>query len=187
MTTQSIAIGSPLTKETFDDFVTRLRYHCEGEGVSDHCTADALFVVQRLVYEDGIDAEYAEGTEIYLPDSCSTWWSMDEFWKGQDKSDKARINHRARKLFETKFDGLAQYEQKEVLEELGYIVSGWRSRWEGISYHFTKEAADAWIKRKSHDYRDGLRVYAEAQIYCWEFNTIKEAILAGRLVLKEIT
>ena len=54
-----------------------------------------------------------------------------------------------------------------------------------MNSHFTREAAEAFIKRKSHDYRDGLRIYVDANIYCWEFNAIKEALMDGRLVLAE--
>ena len=50
--------------------------------------------------------------------------------------------------------------------------------------HFTQEAADAFIARKKHDFPDGLRVYVDAQTYCWEFNAIKEAILSGRIVFQ---
>ena len=41
--------------------------------------------------------------------------------------------------------------------------------------------ADAFIKRKGHDYREGLRVYVDATSYSWELNTIKAAILDGRI------
>ncbi len=43
------------------------------------------------------------------------------------------------------------------------------------------DAAEAFIKRKKHDYRKGLRVYVDASTYSWELNTIKAAILSGRI------
>lgn len=43
----SIASGNKLTPETFADFVQRLKYHCQGEGVSDHCTADAISLLKE--------------------------------------------------------------------------------------------------------------------------------------------
>ncbi|MNN59485.1 hypothetical protein D3C81_1746030 [compost metagenome] len=52
-----------------------------------------------------------------------------------------------------------------------------------MSAHFTKDAAEAFIRRKKHDYRHGMRVYVESQYYAWEFNVIKNAILDGRLIL----
>ena len=54
-------------------------------------------------------------------------------------------------------------------------------RWEFVCQHFTRDAADAFIKRKGHDYREGLRVYVDATSYSWELNTIKAAILDGRI------
>ena len=45
----SLAVGAPLTQATFADFVERLRHDCVGDGVRDHWTADAFFVVQHKV------------------------------------------------------------------------------------------------------------------------------------------
>lgn len=54
----SIAKGSPLTQETWHDFVTRLHHDCVGAGVDRHFTRDALFVVEEKVYDYGIDTDY---------------------------------------------------------------------------------------------------------------------------------
>jgi len=50
--------------------------------------------------------------------------------------------------------------------------------WSYVNSHFTYAAAEAFIKRKSHDYKE-LRIFTDAQNYCWEFNTIKEGLLNG--------
>jgi hypothetical protein len=183
---ESIAKGAALTPETYADFVDRLRYHCKGEGVNDHCTADAIFIVQRRVIDYGFDEDYSGGNiAVISPDSDCAWHSLEEFWASCDRSDKAYINNAARKEFEAKFSSLDCDDRIHVLQELDYGVTGWNERWDYVNSHFTKEAAEAWIKRKGHDYPDGLRVMVDAQTYCWEWNAIKEAIMDGRLILKE--
>jgi hypothetical protein len=73
-------------------------------------------------------------------------------------------------------------DQWYVLAELPeHTVTGWDDRWEYVNAHFTHAAAEAFIKRKKHDYRDGMRVYVESQYYAWEFEAIKAAILDGTL------
>ena len=73
-----------------------------------------------------------------------------------------------------------------IVEQLSYhTITGWDERWEHVGTHFTKEAAEAFIARKKHDYSDGLRVYVEAQPYAWEFEAIKNAIMDGKLVFIE--
>ena len=77
-------------------------------------------------------------------------------------------------------------EQWDILAKLPeHTVTGWKEEWEHVNSHFTKDAAEAFIKRKKHDYREGMRVYVESQYYAWEFNAIKSAILSGRLVYSE--
>ncbi|MGE8185912.1 hypothetical protein [Pseudomonas sp. NPDC086278] len=71
--------------------------------------------------------------------------------------------------------------QWELLSELDdHTVTGWNKRRKIVNSHFTKEAAEAFIRRKKHDYGE-MRVYVESQYYAWEFEAIKEAILNGTL------
>jgi hypothetical protein len=68
-----------------------------------------------------------------------------------------------------------------VLGELPqHTVTGWEEEWEYVNCHFTYAAAEAFIKRKKHDYRE-LRIYVDSQYWCWEFEAIKAAILNGTL------
>lgn len=180
---QSIAIGAQLTPETFSDFVERLLYHTQGEGVHDHCTADAIFLVQAKKIVSGIDENYTDQLMVYC-DDCQ-WYSPKEYWDDLDAGGKRLLNKKVKHEHETTFLKLPKYEQWEVLRSLpDHSVTGWDYRWDFVSAHFTKEAAEAYIARKKHDYRDGLRVFVEAQVYCWEFNTIKKALLDGNLVMK---
>lgn len=85
-TVKSIASGDKLTPETFSDFVQRLNYHCQGEGVSDHCTADAIFIVERKRLITGIDLDYAPEKVICLDDH--QWFSPKEYWDDCDRAQK---------------------------------------------------------------------------------------------------
>lgn len=74
-------------------------------------------------------------------------------------------------------------DQWHVLGELdGHAVTGVCENWECINAHFTKDADEAFTRRKKHDYGKGMRADVESQYYSWEFNAIKEAILNGTLI-----
>ena len=181
---QSIASGRELNAQTWTDFVDRLRHDCVGEGVNDHCTADAIFIVKarRLVY--GIDMDYAENRVVYC-DDCE-WFSPQEYWGDCDEHQRSLLNQMAQESGECDFLDLDEGDQWDTLGDLeDHHVVGYAERWEYVNSHLTKDAAEAFIRRKKHDYPKGLRVYVDAQSYCWEYNTIKEAIMSGRLVFAE--
>lgn len=177
-----LATGAALTAETWADFVTRLKYHSEGEGAYDHSTADALFIVQNKRLVSGIDRDYASDLMIYCDDY--EWFSPLEFWADLDEDSRADLNKKSRDETSSYFTDLSTFEQWLVLEDLeDHTVTGYAWEWEYVNSHFTKEAAEAFIKRKSHDYRE-LRVFVESQYWAWEFNAIKNAIMNGQLVFK---
>lgn len=179
----SIATGSELTAETFSDFVQRLRHHVRGAGVDWHYTADALFTVQARRITFGIDRDYSSKTAVYVDDTL--YFSPQEYW---DKNEDTRevLDAAAQEVDAMPFLMLEEYEQWDLLADLPeHTVSGWDERWDHVNSHFTKEAAEAFIARKMHDYRDGMRVYVEAQVYCWEFNTIINGLLDGRIAFKD--
>lgn len=180
--TLSLATGAKLDAATFADFVARLRHDCVGEGVHDHCTADAIFIVQckRLVY--GIDTDYSE--DRVLIDTCNEgeWFSPKEYWDDLDYEERAGLNKAMQAWSSCKFMKASEEDQWYVLGEMeSHTVTGYKEQWEFINAHFTKDAAEAFIRRKKHDYGLGMRVYVESQYYAWEFNAIKEALLSGRL------
>lgn len=182
---QSLATGGKLTKDTWADFVARLNHDCNGEGVSRHHTADAIFVVQAKRYTYGIDTDYGAETVICIDESV--YLSPKEFYEnGLDEDERKSLDDQVQSEFDVNFLKLDESEQYRKLAQFnGVTVTGRAERWECVSSHFTRDAADAFIARKAHDYRDGLRVYVEAQTYSWEYNTIKQAIMDGRLVLSE--
>jgi hypothetical protein len=178
-----LAKGAPLTEETWNDFISRLHYDCVGKGVEDHYTADAIFIVQAKKYIFGIDPDFG-GEKVVLYDE-SYWLSPEDYYNDLDRIGKEDLDAKSVVDADCAFLDLRDWQQWALLAGLGeHTVTGMSETWEYVNAHFTKDAAEAFIARKKHDYPEGLRVYVDAQVYCWEYNTIKEAILAGRLVLQ---
>lgn len=180
----SLAKGAPLTTESWNDFATRLRHDCVGEGVREHCTADALFIVEAKVYDYGIDVDYGGQLQICDYDSGDEFATPNAYYVEASKAAQRKLDDTAKEAGYEKFLDAFDHVQLELIEDSGVDVNivGRKERWEYVNSHFTRDAAEAFIARKKHDYRDGLRVYVEAQTHCWEFNAIKEAILAGKLI-----
>lgn len=144
-----------LTKATFEDFITRLKHHHRGEGVSDHCTRDPLFIVQKRERVYGFDSAYVS----------------DYVWINAEQDHREADERTARRL-----DALDDGDRETGQWEKIYYAD----RWEHVCSHMTKEGAEAFIRRKGHDY-DELRVYVECQIYCEEINGIINGLLDGKI------
>lgn len=180
----SLAHGAPLSHESWADFVARLRHDCVGEGVRSHCTADAIFKVESRERIYGIDKDYTDKLAVIFDDSV--WFSPQEYWDDLDEEGRAELNKVAQHWSECDFLERDEDDQWEQLGDLDdHRVTGWNESWEYVCSHFTKDAAEAFIERKRHDYRKGIRVYVDAQTHCWEYNTIKEGILQGRIGLTD--
>jgi hypothetical protein len=176
---RSLAIGHNLDAATWADFVERLRHDCNGAGVKWHHTAAALFTVQTKRIDYGFAPDYAEGLVVCLEDQ--SWFTPVEYWEDLDEDEQAEINRATQESNECDFLELDEDDQWEFLAELDdHTVTGWNHHWEIVNSHFTKDAAEAFIRRKKHDYGE-MRVYVESQYYAWEFEAIKEAILNGTL------
>jgi hypothetical protein len=148
-----------VSKEYFEDFVRRLHYHRRGDGVADHCTRDAIFIVQQLKHMCGFDPQYSDK---YV-------------WIDRDNDNAEADARTARRL--------------DALDDDGRSFGGWEKvyfeeYWEYVCAHFTRESAEAFIKRKGHDY-DELRIWVDCQVYCPEYNAIVDGILDGKIVFKE--
>lgn len=182
----TLATGAPLTAETWADFVQRLIHDCRGDGVKRHYTASALHIVECKVYVYGIDEDYAYSDRIAIIEDDRCWRSIADFLADCDDDAKAVLDAAAVAHGYESFEAAYDWDQPNILKDCeGYRVTHWDERWEFIGAHFTRDAAEAFIRRKAHDYRDGLRVYVKAQPYAWEFETIKNAIMDGRLVFKD--
>lgn len=179
---KSLAIGADLNTDTWADFVARLRHDCVGEGVRDHYTADAIFIVQANRLITGLDTDYCDKRVLLYEDS--EWFSPVEYYDSLDDDERASLDENALLQEDCGFLDMDQSDQWEMLTEMDeFTVTGCDEQWEFVNSHFTKDAAEAFIRRKKHDYPRGLRVYVDAQVYCWEYNAIKAAILDGRIGL----
>ena len=182
--TDSIATGSALNAATWDDFVTRLHHDCEGDGVDDHCTADAIFIVQAKRLVSGFDSAYTDDLVCFLDDS--KWFSPEDYYNDLDDDGKESLDKVAIEEGADSFLLTHSFNQWEILGALdSHYVVGYQWEWVYVNAHFTKDAAEAFIRRKKHDYPDGIRVYVDSQYHAWEYNTIKKAILSGQLVYAE--
>ena len=180
--TQSIATGAKLTAATWEEFVGRLKRDVTGEGYGNdwHYTRDPVFTVEKLVYDYGVDADY--GGEMHVCDDETVYTTPMAYYLEASKATQRALDECARENGWSSFASGSDDVQLEWVEEVGEArVVGRKGRWEYLNNHFTKDAADAFISRKKHDYRDGLRVYVECSAYCWELNAIREAILSGKL------
>lgn len=184
MTTEqkpSLATGAPLNAETWADFVSRLKYHCVGKGVDEHCTADPIFVVQKKRLITGLDMDYIEDWLVAVDDA--KWFSPQEYWDDLDSEEREELNHKCLTEYRADFLAIRVDQQWDVLGALpDHTVTGYV--WEYVNAHFTREAADAFIQRKKHDYTK-LEIFVDSQYWANEFNTIRDAILSGKLVYQE--
>lgn len=164
-----------LNKENFADFIERLQHHNTGEGARDHITANPIFIVQSEKRISGIDLDY---------DPKFYWTDTDHELELTESELEDRINEEAEEgcefdEFDLSFDREITRDGEAIYQKIGYDTS-----WHYECAHFTKEAAEAFIKRKKHDHRK-LRIYVESQYWCWEFNAIIQGLLDGRIGLTE--
>ncbi|WP_336346559.1 hypothetical protein [Pseudomonas monsensis] len=98
----------------------------------------------------------------------------EEYWEDLDDEERAEINQALMADRECSFMDLDEDDQWEYLAECDeHTVTCWKKRWEIVDSHFTRDAAEAFIRRKQHDYSE-MRVYVESQNYAWEFEAIKD-------------
>ena len=180
---ESIANGAKLTAETFADFIERLKYHNRGDGVNWHHTADPIFMVQKHATIYGLDDEYGEGKIVHFDDS--TWNSPQEYWDDLEDDEQEGLNVSANEVWGNDFLDCDESEQWLILEGIdGRTVCGIKKEWQTVNAHLTREAAEAFIRRKQHDYPQ-LRVYVESMCYGWEYQEIIKALCDGCLVLSD--
>jgi hypothetical protein len=182
--TQSIITGAALTAETLAEFKTRLQHDCTGDGYAEHCTTQPVFVVKELRFQYDIELEYAEKKAIYFDDEY--YHSIAAFMEVANDHTKELLDEVSLKALKLKFDQLDEDLQYSTLNLLEYIqIVGYVEHWRYLNVHFTQAAADEFIGQSRKNYPDGLQVFIESQQYCPEFNAIRNAILSGKLVIKE--
>jgi len=164
-----------LTKDNYSDFIARLRNHNHGEGVEYHCTANPIFIVQSLKRISGIDIDY-DPSYFWTDSDGEGEWTEEEFSAELAEFVADCGEHDE---FDPNRDRVVERGGEMLFQKIGY-----HDNWEYECAHLTREAAEAFIKRKSHDHRK-LRIYVDSQYWCWEFNSIIGGLLSGKIGLIE--
>ncbi|WP_027360154.1 hypothetical protein [Desulforegula conservatrix] len=170
------------TKEEFQDFIDRLRFHNKGKGVDWHYTANPIFLVRNEDRKTGIDMDCCNGTLWYYDDL--KYESTDEIIEDMDADELQKLLSILGISDEAKIKEEENDDLYAALDELGYNQTGYVDEWVYVCAHFTKEAAEAFIERKKHDYRK-LAVYVDSQFRCPEFNAVIDALLTGKIIWNE--
>ncbi|MGW8422834.1 hypothetical protein [Comamonas sp. HJ-2] len=168
-----------LTKQNFADFKNRLWESCEGSGVAAHCTANALFLVQRRVTTWGLTEGYAQHWGVVA--SGKAYDSIAQFYESCDEERRRLLDSSARNLHGKAFIDLDHESAADLLERREVEVVGYRYSWSFVSAHFTPEAAQLFIDKNKFGFDEPLRVYVFSQAYCEEFNAVKNALMDGRI------
>lgn len=175
------------TPETWAEFTQQLKQSWENDNAG---TDSPIFVVQSKNIVWGLDpaSDSVEITNIVDVDQESKYKSVEEFFDSLKAAEKHDLN------------GLAIDEEDELFLDIKAstqinILSDWNERnvyichgkyfWEDINCHLTRTAADAFIKRKSHDYGE-LRVFVKSLYWCDEFKNLLNAIISGEVGLTSI-
>lgn len=188
MSDESLVYGV-LNKETFEDFLSRMRHQVRGEGVNDHATCDAVFVVKCKTLISEIDKANTDDTVLFIDDS--RYFSFEEFAENHDNEE---LDLMIKEGCPIEFDGdiyscARDYDFFEWVEDKKgsdwcATHTGYDWKWEYVNHHITMEAAKAFIKRKSHDYGE-MMVYVDSAYWSWELKAIMNGLLDGKIVFKE--
>lgn len=165
-------------KKQFEDFVKRLKYHHKGEGVREHGTADPLFLVQEEKVIYGMDKNY---TDDYI-------WVCSNDSEYSYKTDEGLLEAMEKDSRETGvvYDDFDLSVDDEITcdGDVVYEKIWLKKQWITVNCHFTKEAAEAFINRKGHDY-EKLRIYVDSQYWCKEWCDVVEGLITGQLTFDD--
>lgn len=184
----SLATGAPLTEQTFSDFVERLRHDCIGDGVNLHHTSDPVFLVKQKV-RVFVPAKASDHKCIFDGEAGSTFDTIKDFWDNLEPLEQEFLNLCALHSGDCSFLELREADQWGLISsgaaefvlysvQVRYYVDEWQT----VNQHFTRDAAEDFIKRKGHDYGE-LITYVDSSYWCPEYNAIRQALMDGRLVL----
>lgn len=172
------------TPESWAEFTQQLKNSWENDNAG---TDSPIFVVQSKNIVWGLDpaSDSVEITNIVDVDQESKYKSVEEFFDSLKAAEKHDLNGLAideeDELFldvkvSTQINILTEWNERNV-----YICHG-KYFWEDINCHLTRSAAEAFIKRKSHDYGE-LRVFVKSLYWCDEFKNLLNAIINGEVGL----
>lgn len=170
-----------MNKQEFNELVERLTYwNKSNEGIQTHITDSPIFTVQQLVKITGMDSMYCDDWLLYF--DCSSWNDVEDYTDTFDDEELKNILKISGCDDRDEFLDLDEYEQIEALKsdnsELEQVY--YKEEWQHVNTHLTKEGAQAFIKRKQHDYGK-LRVYVESLFWCVEFKELIKGLVSGEI------
>lgn len=177
------------TPETWAEFTQQLKKSWEKDNAG---TDSPIFVVQAKNIVWGLDpaSDSVEITNIVDVDQDSKYKSVEEFFESLKATDKHDLNGLAIDEEDELFLDVKASTQFNILTDWNWnghnvhICHG-KYFWEDINCHLTRSAAEAFIKRKSHDYGE-LRVFVKSLYWCDEFKNLLNAIISGEVGLTSI-
>ncbi|EOQ73075.1 ead/Ea22-like family protein [Acinetobacter lactucae] len=174
------------TPETWAEFTQQLKNSWEKDNAG---TDSPIFVVQAKNIVWGLDPTHdsVEITNIVDVDQDSKYKSVEEFFESLKATDKHDLNGLAIDEEDELFLDVKTSTQFNILTDWNWnghnvhICHG-KYFWEDVNCHLTRSAAEAFIKRKSHDYGE-LRVFVKSLYWCDEFKNLLNAIISGEVGL----
>lgn len=175
-----------LTKKNFGTLIKNLK-HWNGsdEGINSHGTANPIFDVQEKVKVYGFEQGYSD-KHAFIHESTDEHESVKEFLEAFDSDDLKSLCESANLESVEEFLKVDESMQLHFLKNAGYGLEKvfYKEEWKHVNTHLTREGAEAFIKRKQHDYGE-LRIYVSSLYWCWEFNMIIKGLLSGKISLIE--
>jgi hypothetical protein len=180
-----------LEKKEFEILIERLRYWNESEeGINSHGTDSPIFEVKEKVRVYGYDSDYSDYFEFGKDDCYHD--SVSDFLESIDEDQEdyiiKTINEWWESYFGKKIKSLKEVPENSLLDSLidlcDYRKVYYNEDWKHVNSHLTREAAQAFINRKKHDYRE-LRIWVDSLYWCWEFKDLIKGLVSGEIVLKE--
>lgn len=170
-----------MIKSDFDELVDRLKYWNKSEeGRHSHITDSPIFTVQQLVKVYGFDSTYSDDWCLCYDDEV--WWNVEEYMYSLDDDRVSKIVNKSGCDNIEQFLDLNGWDQIYELQaettDLNQVY--YKEEWQHVNTHLTKEGAQAFIKRKQHDYGK-LRVYVESLFWCVEFKELIKGLVSGEI------
>lgn len=125
----------------------------------EHCTRDPLFLVQQKIRDYGYDSDYASEFE---------WFDSDR----QETVEGLRA---------VRLESL-DANSREVNKK--YVKVGYQDRWEFVTACFTKEGAEAFIKRQKHNLKE-TRIWVDSLYRNSEMIAVREYLKSLSSTKKE--
>ncbi|EOM0844415.1 hypothetical protein ACNA1O_003465 [Proteus mirabilis] len=174
---KSLADGDELNNETWNNFIERLKYHNQGEGVNYHATSYPIFTVREKVTVTG-----SEDDNVGICCEGEYFDDVNDAFDWLNEETKNTLKSKSEEDAKCSWSNLSDYDKANSIIDVvddSYIYY-WKWDYRTVNSHLTKEAAERFIKSKQHDYGK-LSIYVESAYWCWELRTIIDAMMDGRI------